>query len=107
MSSNIILPSKHIADDLFVSFDFLSQLDSGETISGATVTATVFSGTDASPGAIVSGAATVAGTVVSQKIVDGAIGVIYTLSCAVSTSLGASKVIQGYLAVLDSNPFEA
>jgi hypothetical protein len=107
MSSLTIFPPKIDSADLFLDFDFLSQLDVGETISGATVTATLFSGVDATPSAIISGADTVSGPVVTQKIVDGVVGVIYLLSCAITTSLGATKIMQGYLAVIDTNPYEA
>lgn len=107
MSSTIALPRKIDSEDLFIQFDFLSQLASGETISGATVTATLFSGTDGTPSAIISGAASVSGSIVTQKVIDGVVGVIYLLTCTVTTSLSAVKIIQGYLAVLDTNPFEA
>lgn len=107
MSSFTTFPSKIDSADIFLSFDFVSQLATGETITGATVSADLFSGTDANPSAIVSGAETVSGSIVQQLIVDGVAGVIYLLSCAVTTSLGATKTIQGYLAVVDSNPFEA
>lgn len=91
----------------FLDFDFISMLESGETIVGAAVTASVFSGTDANPENIVSGAETVSGSVVTQKIIGGEVGVIYRLTCSVTTSLGNVKIMRGLLAVLDSNPFEA
>lgn len=107
MSSMTTFSSKIDSADLFLPFDFLSQLSIGETISGATVTATLFSGTDASPSAIISGAASVSGPIVTQKVIDGVVGVVYLLTCTITTSLAATKIIQGYLAVVDINPFEA
>lgn len=106
MSSFTTLSPKHVLADVLVTFDFISQLAVGETISGAAVTATLFSGTDASPSAVISGAASVVGPIVSQLVVDGTVGVIYLLSCAVTTSSGNTKIMQGYLAVVDSNPYE-
>ncbi len=51
-----------------LSWDFKNDVPTGVTISSGTVTATVKSGTDASPSDIVSGAATVSGTKVLQLI---------------------------------------
>lgn len=107
MGSFTVFPSKITSSTISLQFDFLSQLASGETISGATVTAVVWSGTDANPSAIISGAASVSGSIVSQTVTAGTAGVIYLLTCSVTTSLSVTKIIQAYLAVIDSNPYEA
>ena len=57
---------KITTEDLFLDFDFISDLDTGETISGATVTCDVASGTDANPSAMISGADSVSGSTVTQ-----------------------------------------
>ena len=105
--STIILPTKAITSDIFIDFNFISMLAPGETIGAASVVSTVHSGVDPSPQAIVSGAATVVGPVVSQKIIDGLVGVIYLLTCTVTTSLSNTIVLQGYLAVLDNDPYQS
>jgi hypothetical protein len=83
-----------------VTFDFTAQLGASETIATQAVVASVYSGVDANPSAIVSGAATASGKIVSQAITAGVSGVIYQLVCTITTS--ASKTLQksSYLAVV-------
>lgn len=76
---------KRVDEDLKLTFDFANDLGSSETISTAAVTASVWSGTDGSPSAIVSGAAAISGTRVTQLIVDGVTGVTYLLQYAITT----------------------
>lgn len=83
-------------------FNFTSQLALGETISTQTVTATVYSGTDANPSGIISGAASASGAIVSQKITAGEEGVIYRLVCTITTSAGQTLPLAGFLAVVPS-----
>jgi len=85
---------------LFV--DFLSLLQQGETISTQVCTASVFSGVDASPSSIISGAASVNGTKVYQKVTGGVNGAIYLLKYTITTSLGNTLSIFSYLAVVDN-----
>jgi hypothetical protein len=85
-------------------FNFISQLAQGETISTATVTASVYTGVDANPSAVISGSASISGTVVSQKLTGGVIGVIYEILCAAVTSLGQTIQLAGYLAVIPDLP---
>ena len=70
---------KRVDEDWVVGFNFVGRLGSGETISTATCTATVFAGTDASPSSIISGSTTITGNMVTQLIVDGVDGVIYQI----------------------------
>jgi hypothetical protein len=99
--------AKITTEDLFLDFNFISDLEVGETISGAEVTCSVFSGIDATPSAVISGTATVSGGTVTQKVIDGTAGVIYLLTCSITTTSSAIKFMQGYLAVISTNPFEA
>lgn len=82
------------------SFDFAGLLASGETISSATVVATVYSGTDAAPSSIISGSDSTSGSIVSQNITAGTLGVIYELLCTATTSAGQLLQIVGLLAVV-------
>jgi len=94
------LPAKLLGETKTYTFDFTSALAVGETISTKTVTATVYSGTDASPSSVVSGSATSSGAVVSQLITGGTLGVLYELLCTITTS--ASQTLQqvGFLAII-------
>lgn len=100
-----VTPSKITTEVVSVPFDFASQLADGETITSQEVTVTVFQGEDANPSAILSGAASVSGTVVSQLITGGTAGVVYLLSCGIATSLSQNLIMQTYLAVTSVNPF--
>lgn len=86
------------------TFDFSSQLAASETISTQVVTATVFSGTDASPSSVVSGSATASGAVVSQKLTAGTLGVLYQILCTITTSASQTLVLAGILAVVPPQP---
>jgi len=98
------LPNKLLGETKTVTFDFTSQLAVGETISTKSCTAAVYSGTDASPSSIISGAASSSGAVVSQNITGGVAGVIYTVVCTITTSAGQTLMLAGFLTVLPNNP---
>ena len=100
MSMQVVSP-KTSAEAKTYTFDFASKLAAGETISTQTTTATVWSGVDTSPSAIISGAATVSNTKVNQNITGGVNGVVYKLSVKITTSTGQTLVINSYLAVVD------
>lgn len=100
-----VTPSKITTEVVSVPFDFSSQLTNGETITSQAVTVSVFQGEDANPSALLSGSASVSGTVVSQLITGGVAGVVYLLDCGISTSLSQELIMQTYLAVTTSNPF--
>jgi len=102
--NRVILAPKLQGETQTYTFDFASQLAVGETISTQSVAATVYSGTDASPSSIISGSASAAGTVVSQKLTAGTVGVIYTLVCTITTSASQTLQLAGYLAITPSVP---
>ena len=91
-----------------VPFDFSSLLAIGETLSTEVVTATVYSGTDATPSNIISGAASASGAIVTQLIdttgANGVVGVLYELLAAVTTSAGQTLHLSGYLVVMPDLP---
>jgi hypothetical protein len=68
------------------TFNFSTVMSTGETISLATSTVEVVSGTDASPTAILVGSPVINGQVVSQRISGGLDGVIYRIEVTVTTS---------------------
>ena len=100
MSGRAQLDPKLAGSTRTYTFDFTSDLAVGETISTETVTATVYSGTDASPSSLISGSASASGAVVSQKIAGGVVGVIYELLCTITTSAGQTLTKAGFLAVV-------
>lgn len=100
MTGRADLPSKRAGSTKTYTFDFTSDLAIGETISTQVVAASVYSGTDATPSAIISGVASASGTTVTQKITAGVVGVIYELLCTITTSAGQTLTQPGYLAVL-------
>lgn len=102
--SRVELPPKLVGETKLYYFDFSSQIDSGVTLSTATVTAATFSGTDASPSSIISGSATISSAVVSQKITAGTLGVSYELTCTVTTSDGQTLLMVGVLPVIPKEP---
>lgn len=92
--------TKKVGETAPTTFDFTSQLGATETISTQVVAATVYSGVDANPSAIISGAATASGKIVSQVLTAGVSGVIYQLLCTITTSLGKTLQQASYLAVV-------
>lgn len=98
--SRVVFEGKLLGETVTETFPFLSRLAVGETISTAVVTATTYSGTDASPSAIISGSATISGSNVTQKITAGTLGVTYLLLCTITTSAGQTLSMSAYLTVI-------
>ena len=101
--SRVALQSKFADEKLSTTVSFLSQLAVGETIASAICSATVYSGTDASPSTILSGSASISGTKVIQKVTGGVLGVTYLLLCTATTSAGQSLQLSAYLCVVPDN----
>lgn len=99
MSGRVTFAGKYAGETVKVTFDFTSMLASGETLSTEVVTATVYSGTDASPSSVISGAASASGAVVTQTITGGTLGVVYELKCTVTTSASQILILTGYFPI--------
>lgn len=97
--NRVILPAKRQGETVNQQFDFLSQLAPGETISTKVTTASVFTGVDASPSLVINGAATNSGSIVTQSLTGGVVGVVYTIVCTITTSLSQTIKLSGYLYV--------
>jgi len=82
------------------TFDFSPVLGSTETLSTATCTVTVKSGTDPTPSAIKVGSPSISGTKATQRIYNGLDGVIYRIEMTVTTSLTNVYTIVADLQVL-------
>ena len=100
MTSRIVLEPKNAAETVSIVFDFASQLTGSETVSSATVTAAVYSGSDSSPSSVISGSATASGTKVTQKVTAGTLGVTYVLTCTAVTSTSQTLTMIGYLVII-------
>lgn len=90
-----VLPSKKVGETFTAVFDFASSLNvtgAGETISGAAVTISVYSGTDAAPNSVLNGAASISGSQILQSLTAGTAGVIYSIVAQATTS--TSQVLQ-------------
>lgn len=98
------LTPKLVGETQTYQFDFSADLGEGVTLSSPVCTAAVYSGTDASPSSIISGSASASGAIVSQKITAGTEGVIYEVTCTVTTSDGQTLQQTGYLAVVQNLP---
>lgn len=94
---------KLASETVILTFDFTSRLSAAETISSQSVTATVYSGTDASPSAIINGSASASGQKVTQSIIGGTLGVTYLLLCTIETSLSQTLQLAGYLTIVPDN----
>ena len=94
-----ILNAKQTTESVIETFDFTNQLTSAETIDTAVTTATVYSGTDASPSSIISGAASISGKTVTQMITAGTLGVVYLLTCTITTSLDQTLTLSAFLPI--------
>jgi len=95
-----IFPAKPLNAAVFVAFNFLSDLAEGEALNSATVSLTVFSGTDGNPSAMLSGSDSIVDSVVSQLLINGTVGVIYVVQCSALTNLGQTLIKTGMLAVI-------
>ena len=82
------------------TFDFSTVMSSGETISLATSTVEVVSGTDPNPTAILVGSPVISGQQVAQRISGGLDGVIYRIEVTSTTSATNVYTIVADLPVL-------
>jgi hypothetical protein len=93
---------KRLNETVTLGFDFVNLLATGETLSTAVQwVAAVKEGTDATPSAIVSGAAAIVGTKAVQNITAGVDGVVYWLEGQVTTSAGQTLEGIGTLTIDD------
>jgi len=103
--NRVVLPGKRAGETLLLTqFNFLSLLQISETISTAVFTSSVYSGVDPSPSSVISGSATVATPAPTQLVTGGILGVIYEILCTVTTSLGQTLELCGYLAIITDVP---
>lgn len=100
MLTRVDFPPKPASSLESYTVDFVDAIPAGDSISAQSVVASVYSGTDASPSAIISGSATASGTRVTQKITGGTVGVLYQLTWTATTAAGLLLKKTGFLAVV-------
>ncbi len=105
MGSTVTLPTKLTGETLPARVNFLSQLAVGETVSSVVCTASVLSGTDASPSSIISGSGTLSANVFTQILTAGTAGVTYLLTFTATTSASNIIVINATLVVVSTTPY--
>lgn len=105
--NQLIFTSKSVGETQPYVVNFSDRLQFGETINGAAVSISVFSGTDPSPSSMLSGTTSYdASGNVTQVLTGGVVGVIYNIVYVVTGTASHNYVKVGQLAVIsDSDPF--
>lgn len=105
--NQLIFDEKAVGEQQPYVVNFSDRLQFGESINGAAVAVSVFSGTDLSPNSMLVGVATYDATGnVTQVLTGGLAGVIYTLAYVVTGTSSHNYVKVGQLAVIsNSDPF--
>ena len=102
--NRIIIPPKRQGETCLcpvLGFDFQPMIDAQGTISSSSVAASVYSGVDANPSAIVKDATVSTGrTAVTQLVTAGVVGTIYELICTAVTVGGQTLQLAGYLVII-------
>jgi hypothetical protein len=93
-------PSDPDVESEVYTFDFRRDVAAGETLSSATFSIALVAGSDASPAARLSGAASVSGTKASQRIAGLKSGATYRLQCVATTSLGNTVSLYSFVECL-------
>jgi len=95
----VTFPAKRQGETLSLQFDFTSKLAAGQYLVSATVAVSVYSGIDPSPSLVLSGGASTAGAIATQKVTGGATGTIYYLLCTATSTDGQTFELMGFLAI--------
>ena len=93
-------PEKDPVEKLGLTFTYTAALDSGETISTASLSVTVKSGTDAGAAAMLDGAASIVAGQVFQRIKNGVDGAVYLVRCNATLSSGRVLALGAHLPVV-------
>lgn len=97
--SRVTLEPKYAAEVRKATFDFTSQLAVGETLSTISVTASVYSGTDAAASGVI-GSSAISGLKVIVGLTNGVAGVTYLITCSCTTSASQTLILSAYLTVV-------
>lgn len=92
--------NKKTGEELWLGFDLARNLRRGESVLEVSFSISVLSGTDASSGAMLSGAPTISGSIVEQFFVSGVAGCSYEIAAEVTTSRGNIFIERRVLSVV-------
>jgi hypothetical protein len=99
------LPPKGVSEVLGVVFNYSRVLSGSETLTAASVTAVLYSGTDTNPSAIISGTPMITSPQATQTVTGGLVGNIYQLTCMATSSFGYTYAQTTLLSVVpDPSP---
>jgi hypothetical protein len=98
---NTTFSPKDPSETIYYGVDFNPLLDAGETVSSATASIRVLSGTDATPSAMLSGSVVINAGVVSQLIIGGVVGCVYQFSLSAVTSGGQTFIESAPIRIID------
>ena len=96
-----VLPKKDYREIVPITFDFAADAATGATATPGTITvAALRGGTDATPSAVLNGAASATGATVTQWVKDGVSGITYKITCVAAMSDGQTLVQTAQLTVV-------
>lgn len=102
--NQLTFPAKAVGETQPYVVNFSDRLQFGESINGAAVAISVFSGTDPTPNSLLSGVATYDSSGnVTQVLTGGVIGVVYNVVYTVTGTNSHNYVKVGQLAVLSNS----
>jgi len=104
MTGRVLIPPKLAAETRTEPIDFSPFLLTGQSISSAIATCTVYSGTDAAPSSVI-GSVGVVSPLVNVKLTGGVLGVIYQIRVDATLAAAAGVLsISFYLAIIPDVP---
>jgi len=96
-----VLADKDVSEADVITFDYSKDLQPFETLTSATVTVNVLSGTDNNPGAMKIGSASVFHAMAMQKVFGGVAGTKYSFRCVATTTNNRQLVCVGVMNVVN------
>jgi len=101
LMSKLIFESKYADASTRLTFDFISRLAIGETLSSVNLSSSVYSGVSVT--ALTLGAGSISGTRVTSLCAGGTEGVTYLVAAYATTSEGQILPLTGYLTIVPKN----
>ena len=92
---------KALSETRNYNFDATNVFSAGQTIVSIMTSASLYSGFDPSPSAILSGTPSVSGTNIVQQITGGAVGAVYDVECSIVIGAGMVLTQRAFLAVVE------
>lgn len=99
MSRVVFREPKRVGETRTFPCDFSSYISAGVVITAQTCTISLYSGVDANPSAMLSGAASHVGTIVNQNLIGGIVGNLYSLLYTATLSDGQAPEFSGFVYV--------